>query len=204
MKVLTLLPALLAAIVRVESPVGGQATASNAPASAAHSIQASEQAAGFEERIALDSSSTTIRYECLKTLSDQLMTIAHTARGPLPLVIWESTSFGAQWSPLKRCQTVSSRFQKFSDMDQMQYVSTGVVNSSNVLCVSGANGNCLQDGLLITLEASDDPVTVLEKMFDFKIPITRGPRVVKIATVLEPKEPIPAESLQPTTPLSEE
>ncbi len=133
----------------------------------------------------------SIRYECLRTKDNKLLTVAHTPRGRIEMVSWASLFFGKQWSPERRCHTVSDRFQNFSDANQLKFVSTGVVNNYNVLCVSEEEGDCMNNGLLITLEPKDKPVQVLEGMFNYEIPITRGPAVVDIETLLEVREPIP-------------
>ena len=120
-----------------------------------------------------------IRYEC-KSEVNQLSTVAHTERGVIELIVWESNYFGSNWSPAKRCETVSQRFQQFSDQQLLQFVSTGSLNNYDVICISEKSGNCLKQGLLLTLEQNDKPTRVLRDLFNYHASIHRGPQKVVI------------------------
>ena len=41
-------------------------------------------------------------------------TIVRTARGNVPLIVWSNEAFSASgWTPKRRCEDVSARFQRF-------------------------------------------------------------------------------------------
>ncbi|NJK40187.1 MAG: hypothetical protein HC934_00235 [Acaryochloridaceae cyanobacterium SU_2_1] len=133
-----------------------------------------------------------IRYEC-KSEANKLSTVAHTERGMIELIVWESNYFGARWSPAVRCSTVTQRFQTFSDQKLLQFISTGNLNNYNVICVSGKSGDCIDQGLLITLEARDQPTQVLRQLFNYKTSIRRGPQtkeVIDVERLLNERVPV--------------
>lgn len=140
-----------------------------------------------------------IRYEC-KNEANKLSTVAHTERGVIELIVWESNYFGSNWSPTKRCEAVTQRFQQFSDQRLLRFVSTGSLNNYNVICISEKQGNCIDQGLLITLEHSDQPTRVLRQLFNYRTSIRRGPRtkeVIDFERLLNERTPIAA----PTAPI---
>lgn len=120
-----------------------------------------------------------IRYEC-KNDNHKLSTVAHTERGTIELIVWESTYFGANWSPAKRCNTVTERLQGFSDQRLLRFVSTGSLNNYNVICIAEKTGDCIDQGLLITLEPQDQPNQVLRQLFNYRSSIRRGPQTKEI------------------------
>lgn len=133
-----------------------------------------------------------IRYEC-KNEIDKLSTVAHTERGTIELIVWESTYFGSNWTPAKRCQAVTQRFQQFSDQRLLRYVSTGNMNSYNVICISEQAGQCIDQGLLLTLEHGDRPTQVLRQLFNYRSSIRRGGRkkeVIDFERLLNERTPI--------------
>ncbi|WP_299403158.1 COP23 domain-containing protein [Acaryochloris sp. IP29b_bin.148] len=149
-----------------------------------------------------------IRYEC-KNEADKLSTVAHTERGVIELIVWESNYFGSSWSPTRRCETVTQRFQQFSDQRLLRFVSTGTLNNYNVICISEKQGDCIDQGLLITLERGDQPTRVLRQLFNYRSSIRRGPRrptkeVINFERLLNERAPIETPSAiggsEPTLP----
>lgn len=132
-----------------------------------------------------------IRYECMNE-ADKLSTVAHTERGVIELIVWESNYFGSNWSPARRCETVSQRFQQFSDQQLLRFVSTGSLNNYNVICISEKAGNCLTQGLLLTLEQNDKPTHVLRQLFNYRTSIHRGPQkvIIDFERLLNERTPI--------------
>lgn len=133
-----------------------------------------------------------IRYEC-KNEANKLSTVAHTERGTIELIVWESNYFGTNWTPAKRCETVTQRFQQFSDQRLLRFVSTGSMNNYNVICISEQAGQCLDQGLLITLERQDRPTQVLRQLFNYRASIRRGGRkkeVIDFERLLNERAPI--------------
>ncbi|BAQ66247.1 hypothetical protein GM3709_3012 [Geminocystis sp. NIES-3709] len=102
-------------------------------------------------------------------------TIVDTKRGRIRLIVWESNYFGSSgWTPQKRCEEITKRFQKYSDDGTLRQITTGKIIASNggiynIVCVAnnqpGTQGQCLKDGLLLTLESGDNPKQVLNSLF---------------------------------------
>lgn len=95
-------------------------------------------------------------------------TIARTPQGTVSVITWKSNHFSTSgFSPQKRCQVVSARFQKHSNQGSLRYITVGAMNNQNVLCVAqNRGGACRQDGLLLTLEPHDNPQSVLKDLFN--------------------------------------
>jgi hypothetical protein len=116
-------------------------------------------------------------YNCLQ-YRNQPTTVVDTTRGRIQLIVWKSGFFSsAGWTPEKRCQVVTQRFQKFSDNGTLRYIATGRMNNAPVICVAEKKPSgfkCLPNGLLITLQPNDNPSTVLKDMFDISSRISSG------------------------------
>ena len=143
---------------------------------------------------------SSVSYECVSQ-ANQLSTIANTSRGRIELVKWQSSFFGTYWTPERRCEEVTKRLQRFSDTRQLRYISWGRLNNYKILCISGNEGACMQDGLLLTLEPDDNPVRVLRNLFDYKVPITRGSKtVIDLEELLQTREPLGEGEASPPEP----
>lgn len=119
-------------------------------------------------------SSGKVKYQCIKQGSVN-RTVAQTSRGPIELIVWRSDFFsGSGWSPERRCHEVTQRFQEHSDKKNFKYISTGTLNNYPVICVSEQSGKCRADGLLITLQPSDDPNKVLSDLFNLAARASAG------------------------------
>lgn len=93
-------------------------------------------------------------------------TIARTPEGDTPLIRWKSEFFNKWgWTPQKRCEEVSEKFQRFKDSGELNTLSTGEIDGVPVLCVTTtAGGNCGE--FLFTLEPNEDPETILKRLTD--------------------------------------
>jgi hypothetical protein len=106
-------------------------------------------------------------------------TFAHTKRGNVPVIRWESTFFSSSnvYTPQKRCEEVSRRFQKYYSEGTLAYLTAGQMNAQNVICVSDEYGGPCQ-GLLLTLEPKDNPQVVLKDLLNARNraggPLTRS------------------------------
>lgn len=91
-------------------------------------------------------------------------TIARTPRGDIPIIIWRSDYFSeAGFSPVVRCQQVSSRFQTYYNEGNLNYITIGRMNGFNVVCAARTlNGLC--SGLLFTLKPGSSPVRALQAL----------------------------------------
>lgn len=123
-------------------------------------------------------------------------TIVDTPRGRIPLITWQSDFFGTSgWTPEKRCEEVSARFQKLSNNGTLKYVTTGIVDKKyKVICVGkkipGQGYPCIKDGILITLQPEDKPNDVLKNLFGNAArvggtPLTRGQFAISMDSVIQ-------------------
>lgn len=126
----------------------------------------------------------SVKYRCVMRGSTPV-TVVDTPGGSIDLIVWSRNLF-AQYSPQSRCQIVTNRFQKHSSTNNLRYVSWGNYNSSRVICVSNARGQCQRDGVLFTLEPQDDPEGVLRSLFNLDRPLTRSKTVVDVSSRLSP------------------
>lgn len=112
-------------------------------------------------------------------------TVVDTKRGRIELIAWKSDYFrNSGWTPEKRCQEVTKRFQQFSDNNALRYITTGIINKQKAICVGkpspGKGIQCDDKGLLITLQPDDKPDDVLKNLFSNATqvggtPVTRDP-----------------------------
>jgi Circadian oscillating protein COP23 len=135
-------------------------------------------------RVSLAEEKPTARFSCgqsrvLTTDKKIPTTFALTKRGSVPVIRWQSTYFGKSsiYTPLKRCEEVSRRFQKYYSEGTLSYLTTGKMNAQNVICVSDEYGGPCQ-GLLLTLEPKDNPQAVLKDLLSARNrasgPLTRS------------------------------
>ncbi len=108
---------------------------------------------------------SSVQYRCMDR-EGLPATVAYTSRGAIELIRWQNDYFSASnYTPARRCQEVSTRFQHHSDTNNLRFISTGKINNYNVICISEKTGACKPDGLLITLQADDNPEDVLRNLF---------------------------------------
>jgi hypothetical protein len=104
-------------------------------------------------------------------------TFVNTFRyGNLELIRWQDAAFGSYYTPQKRCEDVSARFQKFYEKGLLEYIRTATFKGQPVLCVATDKGGaCLPNGLLITLKRGTDPKVILEQIKDSQALTTGKP-----------------------------
>lgn len=110
----------------------------------------------------------SVEYKC-DLESGSPVTLAVTPKGKIDLIVWKRQFFSnSGYTPEKRCQEVSARFQRFSDNGSLRFVTTGRLKNQNVMCVtrSKARPSCDSKGLLLTFEPTDKPEEVLKQLFD--------------------------------------
>ena len=108
---------------------------------------------------------SSIQYRCMEREGIPA-TVAYTSRGAIELIRWQNDYFNASnYTPDRRCKEVSIRFQKHSDADNLRFISTGMVNNYKAICISEKTGDCKEDGLLLTLQPSDNSEEVLRSLF---------------------------------------
>lgn len=95
-------------------------------------------------------------------------TYAQTPRGAVPVVRWYSEYFsGSGYTPLRRCQEVTGRFQSLHSQGQLSFITTGYVNGLPVVCASNSGG-CNNNNLLFTLKSGEDAAAAVQKLFDLR------------------------------------
>ncbi|EDX74207.1 hypothetical protein MC7420_4192 [Coleofasciculus chthonoplastes PCC 7420] len=103
-------------------------------------------------------------YEC-GTSNGAPATIAHMARGSIPIIRWVYNDFPPPATPQQRCEEVSRRFQVYHDNANLNYLTTGTMNGEPVICVARIpGGDCT--GVLFTLKPGSNPKRILLMLLD--------------------------------------
>jgi hypothetical protein len=107
----------------------------------------------------------TKRFFC-DTTGETPTTVAQTKQQNVVIVRWTATVGGGQYTPLTRCQQVSSKFQSLNEQGRLRFITTRRVNGANVICAAPQkNKPCFDDGQLLTLKPGSDPRKALADMF---------------------------------------
>lgn len=92
----------------------------------------------------------------------------------VPLIRWTSNVFNdAGWTPQRRCQEVSGRFDSYFRQGRLDYITTGRMNGLPVICTARSNGGAC-DGLLFTLKPGQNATQTLQDLFSIRTK-ARGP-----------------------------
>lgn len=130
------------------------------------------------------------KYECIDK-NGIPTTIVTTQRGVVELIKWKSIYFSdSNWTPEKRCQAVTDRFQAHSDAGSLRYITYGEMNNQNVICVADPINrpkqpykckenninvdNRTYDSILLTLEKEDNPGEILQELFNLSLRVSTG------------------------------
>ena len=97
-------------------------------------------------------------------------TVVMTKTGKqVPIIYWKSQAFsGSGWTPARRCQEVSARFQSYHSSGTLEYITTGRMNGLPVICVAKSDGGACA-GLLYTLKPGQNATATLKKLFDVRM-----------------------------------
>jgi hypothetical protein len=89
-------------------------------------------------------------------------------KGHVRFIEWKSEYFvKGGWTPQKRCQEVSKKFQKFQELGRLGNLTTGKNNGYSVVCaVASYEETCNGNNQLFTLKNSSNPGLVLAKLMD--------------------------------------
>jgi hypothetical protein len=102
-------------------------------------------------------------------------TLARTQRGDVPVIRWASNYFsGSGWTPERRCEEVSQRFQSYYDNGTLKYLTTGIMNGLPVICTAIQEGGACQD-LLLTLRQDANPGQALQQLLAVRSRASSGP-----------------------------
>jgi hypothetical protein len=82
-----------------------------------------------------------------------------------PWIKWISEHFsGSNWTPISRCQTVSERLEQYRLEGKLKYVTLGMQNDQQVICVASRDrGPC--EGIVYTLRPGQDGIAALNNLF---------------------------------------
>lgn len=96
------------------------------------------------------------------------VTYAITPKGTIPVINWVSDYFsGSGYTPERRCQEVSERFQTAYNQGTLNYITAGYRNGQPVICTSSTNGGpCSM--VLFTLKPGSDASRTIQQLFDIK------------------------------------
>lgn len=92
--------------------------------------------------------------------------VKHPRHGNLSIIRWTS-NFGSNvgYTPQRRCNEVTNRFQKYHNQGQLKYLTTGKINGQQVICVTNTQGgNC--QGLLYTVKPNDKASQRLKRLIE--------------------------------------
>ena len=95
-------------------------------------------------------------------------TSVRTSRGWSPLVRWVHYT-SKKWTPVRRCEVVTSRFQGLADQGWLNFIRAGEVNNLPVLCGVKATGEeyqCSNKNILLTLPPGTDADEARDTLLD--------------------------------------
>ncbi|MEG3986016.1 COP23 domain-containing protein [Microcoleus sp. S28C3] len=97
-------------------------------------------------------------------------TYAVTTRGQVPVIRWFSDYFsGGGFTPERRCQEVSARFQNFYNSGQLNFIASGYVNGQAVVCAAQASGRpCSGANVLFTLKPGSNAGETVQRLFNIR------------------------------------
>jgi hypothetical protein len=149
--------------------------------------------------MAQDIQQITTVFACVPTRTpNQYATIAKRGnRVTEPMILWSDTSYGAQYTPRKRCQTVSQRLTNAvaangGKLKQLM-LNHGRVSGVPVICyVNTVTETCNQKNLLLTLRSQDagKERQILQQMINFGVygtgaPLKRGSGSIPFGAMVE-------------------
>jgi Circadian oscillating protein COP23 len=132
-------------------------------------------ALAFTNNLTLNSSAQAqgVTFVCATDQNGSPATVARTPQGDVPIVVWK-TEKGGGFTPEKRCEIVSAKFQDFHTRGILKFMTTGRENRQNVICVTTTeNGNC-EETLYTISDQKADPGQKLQQLLDVRLQAT-GP-----------------------------
>lgn len=96
------------------------------------------------------------------------VTYARTPRGNKLMIRWaDNKYFPPPWTPQRRCQEVSRRFQRNYDNGTLKFLNSGTVKGQPVICAASSSDDpCTEKTLLFTLKRGTDANRVMQKLMD--------------------------------------
>ncbi|GAB4297618.1 MAG: hypothetical protein Fur0025_35720 [Oscillatoriaceae cyanobacterium] len=84
---------------------------------------------------------------------------------PIPLIRWIYDGFG-NWSPQRRCEEVSRRFQQYENEGTLEFMTTGRMNGYDVVCVARSQEGGCEGRLLFTMPPGRNPKEAVEELLN--------------------------------------
>lgn len=103
------------------------------------------------------------KYFCDNSTYSVPTTVARKATGKqIALISWER-DWGGEYTPEKRCEIVSSNFQKAYEKGALNYLTVGQVNNENVVCaMARPDFGCTN--YLFTVSRSEDAEQIVSEL----------------------------------------
>lgn len=98
-------------------------------------------------------------------------TIARTSSNEeIIVILWAAEYFNqADNTSEFRCQLVSRRFQRYLDNDLLKYISVGIFNGLEVICVARSlSESCAETDIIVTLPPGVDRFEALDALLDLR------------------------------------
>ncbi len=85
----------------------------------------------------------------------------------ISMIRWSKNdnAFGDIWTPQRRCQEVSAKFQEYYDQGKLEYITHGIKNGYPIVCVASFEGGSCT-GQLFTLRKGDNAQEKVEQLFN--------------------------------------
>lgn len=95
-------------------------------------------------------------------------TMVRHRNGSTPIIIWtEKSRINNIWTPLRRCQAVSQRFEELNRQHKLHTLAVGKVNNQSVICGLGlGEGSCNSNNTLLTVTDGKDPERLLDELLN--------------------------------------
>ncbi|MCF4968351.1 COP23 domain-containing protein [Nostoc sp. CMAA1605] len=88
-------------------------------------------------------------------------------KGHVRFIAWKSEYFNKSgWTPEKRCQEVTKKFQESYDQGRLNYLSHGKRNGIPVICAANSGETCNATNHLFTVKSDSDPREVIQRLMD--------------------------------------
>jgi Circadian oscillating protein COP23 len=115
-----------------------------------------------------------IRFACkqIEGVYNTVAIINNDDDNPKIIIKWVSNTL-KRYPPEQRCKSVSEKFQTYNDMGELKFLTTGVINRQNVICVAKAkkldcNRELPNQGLIFTLKPGQSGKETLRQLIDNK------------------------------------
>ena len=102
--------------------------------------------------------------------------VKHPNRGEITFINWKSNYFEASgWTPQKRCEAVSKRFQNYQEQGVLTYIVPDTINGYPVLCAARTESEGCQERLLFTLQLGTDQNDAIKAIYNLNIDANSDP-----------------------------